>query len=33
LVDRLDALFGAKARLNVLRRDGCSVVEMVLPRL
>ena len=31
LVERLDALFGAKARLNVLRRDGCSVVEMVLP--
>lgn len=32
LVERLDALFGAKARLNVLRRDGYSVVEMVLPR-
>jgi LytS/YehU family sensor histidine kinase len=31
LVERLDALFGAKARLNVLRRDGYSVVEMVLP--
>jgi LytS/YehU family sensor histidine kinase len=33
LVERLDALFGAKARLNVFRRDGKSVVEMVLPRL
>ena len=33
LVSRLDALFGANARLNVLRRDGISVVEMVLPRL
>ena len=33
LVERLDALFGAKARLNVLRRDGYSVVEMVLPRV
>lgn len=32
LVGRLDALFGAKARLNVFRRDGYSVVEMVLPR-
>lgn len=32
LVERLDVLFGAKARLNVLRRDGYSVVEMVLPR-
>ena len=32
LVERLDALFGAKARLNVLRRDGYSVVEMILPR-
>jgi hypothetical protein len=32
LVERLDALFGEKARLNVLRRDGYSVVEMVLPR-
>jgi two-component system sensor histidine kinase AlgZ len=31
LVSRLDALFGVKARLNVLRRDGFSVVEMVLP--
>jgi sensor histidine kinase YesM len=33
LVERLDALFGAQARLNVLRRDGCSVVDMVLPRV
>jgi two-component system, LytTR family, sensor kinase len=33
LVERLDALFGDKARLNVLRRDGHSVVEMVLPRV
>ncbi len=33
LVERLDALFGAKARLNFLRRDGYSVVEMVLPRV
>jgi LytS/YehU family sensor histidine kinase len=32
LVERLNALFGARARLNVLRRDGYSVVEMVLPR-
>ena len=31
LVSRLDALFGAKARLNVLSREGHSVVEMVLP--
>jgi LytS/YehU family sensor histidine kinase len=33
LVQRLDALFGARAHLNVFRRDGCSVVEMVLPRV
>lgn len=33
LVGRLDALFGTKARLNVIRRDGQSVVEMVLPRV
>lgn len=33
LVERLDALFGANARLNVVRRDGHSVVEMVLPRV
>ena len=32
LVQRLDALFGNRARLNVLRRDGYSVVQMVLPR-
>ena len=32
LVERLNALFGAKARLNVSRRDGQSIVEMVLPR-
>lgn len=31
LVSRLHALFGGQARLNVLRRDGRSVVEMVLP--
>ena len=33
LVERLDALFGDKARLDVFRRDSQSVVEMVLPRL
>jgi sensor histidine kinase YesM len=33
LVERLNALFGEKARLNVLRRDGNCVVEMVLPRV
>jgi hypothetical protein len=33
LVQRLDALFGAKARLNVFRREGYSVVEMLLPRV
>lgn len=32
LVSRLHVLFGAEARLNVVRRDGYSVVEMVLPR-
>jgi sensor histidine kinase YesM len=32
LVSRLHALFGVKARLNVSRRDGHCVVEMVLPR-
>jgi two-component system, LytTR family, sensor histidine kinase AlgZ len=32
LVERLDALFGAKARLNVARRDGCCVVEMFVPQ-
>ena len=33
LVERLDALFGVKARLNVSRCDGYCVVEMVLSRL
>ena len=33
LVERLDALFGEKARINAFRRDGHSVVEMVLPRV
>ena len=33
LVQRLDALFGDRARLNVFRRDAYSVVEIVLPRL
>jgi len=33
LVSRLNALYGAKARLKVLRRDGQSVVEMIVPRL
>jgi sensor histidine kinase YesM len=33
LVERLNALFGEKARLDVLRRDGNCVVEMVLPRV
>lgn len=32
LVQRLDALFGDRARLNVVRRDAYSVVEMILPR-
>jgi two-component system LytT family sensor kinase len=32
LVERLNALYGASARLNFVRRDGYSVVEMVLPR-
>jgi len=32
LVERLNSLFGAKAQLNVARRDGQSIVEMVLPR-
>jgi sensor histidine kinase YesM len=31
LVERLHALFGDRARLNAFRRDGHSVVEMVLP--
>ena len=33
LVERLNALFGDKAKLNVYRRDAQSVVEMVLPRV
>jgi sensor histidine kinase YesM len=33
LVQRLDALFGDRARLNIVRRDDYSVVEMVLPRV
>ena len=33
LVERLDALFGAKARLNAVRRNGHCVVEMVVPRI
>jgi two-component system, LytTR family, sensor histidine kinase AlgZ len=33
LVQRLDALFGDRARLNVIRRGAYSVVEMVLPRI
>jgi sensor histidine kinase YesM len=32
LVQRLDVLFGEKAALHVFRRDGSSVVEMVVPR-
>ncbi len=33
LVQRLDALFGDKARLNISCRDGYSVVEMIVPRV
>jgi two-component system LytT family sensor kinase len=33
LIERLNALFGDKARLNAFRRDSHSVVEMVLPRV
>ncbi|HUM05959.1 MAG TPA: histidine kinase [Terriglobales bacterium] len=33
LVERLDALFGARARLNASRLDGHCVVEMVVPRV
>jgi sensor histidine kinase YesM len=33
LVQRLDTLFGGKAHLYVFRREGYSVVEMVLPRV
>jgi two-component system sensor histidine kinase AlgZ len=32
LIERLDALFGERARLDVLRRGGRCVVQMVLPR-
>ncbi len=32
LVQRLDAIFGDRARLTVFRRDAYSVVEMILPR-
>jgi sensor histidine kinase YesM len=32
LVGRLEALFGPRAHVNVLHRDGRCVVEMVLPR-
>ena len=32
LVGRLDALFGDRARLNVTRREGRCVVQMILPR-
>jgi two-component system LytT family sensor kinase len=31
LVERLNALFGGRARVNAFRRDGRCVVEMVLP--
>jgi len=31
LIQRLDALFGEKAKLSVFRREGLSVVEMILP--
>lgn len=33
LVSRLDAQFGGRAHLNVERRDGYAVVEMVVPHL
>ena len=33
LVQRLDALFADRAKLNVFRRDEYSVVEMIVPRL
>jgi two-component system, LytTR family, sensor histidine kinase AlgZ len=33
LVERLDSLFGERARLNVFRRNNYSVVEMILPRV
>lgn len=33
LVQRLDALYGPAAHLNVRREEGCAVVEMVVPHL
>jgi len=33
LVERLDTLFGEKAHISAFRRNGQSVVEMVLPRV
>jgi sensor histidine kinase YesM len=33
LVERLNTLFGSQAHLNVLRRDGWCVVQLVLPRV
>ena len=33
LVERLNSLFGGRARLSVFRRDSQSIVEMVLPRV
>ncbi len=33
LVQRLDALYGSAAHLNVRREDGFAVVEMVVPRV
>ncbi|HET6176937.1 MAG TPA: histidine kinase [Candidatus Sulfotelmatobacter sp.] len=33
LVERLNALFGERARIHAFRRDGRSIVEMVLPRV
>lgn len=33
LLERLDALFGSKAHLKAFRREGRSIVEMVLPLL
>jgi two-component system, LytTR family, sensor histidine kinase AlgZ len=33
LVERLDTLFGSRAHLNIFRRDGRCVVQMVLPRV
>ncbi len=33
LVERLDTLFGPRACLNIFRRDGQCVVQMILPRL